>query len=100
MKVAIVLGIVLLVSLLSNVRDWVHGVRAKTRVGRPARERLEEVTFENNRSRNKIAVLDVAGIITSEPWDRSGNNLVDLISDQLRLAGEDASVKAVVLRVD
>ena len=100
MKIAIVLGILLVFSVLSNLRHLVHGVTVRAKAGRQAREHLEEVTFENNQSKNKIAVLDIAGIISSEPWDRSTHNLVDLISDQLRLAGEDDSAKAVVLRID
>jgi len=100
MKVAIVLGILLVFSVLNNLRHMVHGVTLRAKSGRQAREHLEELTFENNQSKNKIAVLDIAGIISNEPWDRSTHNLVDLISDQLRLAGEDDSAKAVVLRVD
>ena len=99
-KLAIVLGILLILSVLSNLRHFVHVVTLRSKSGRQAREHLEEVTFENNQSKNKIAVLDIAGIISSEPGDRSSHNLVDLISDQLRLAGEDESAKAVVLRVD
>jgi protease IV len=68
--------------------------------GRQAHERLEEAIFENNHSKHKIALLDVSGLISSEAWDRSGINLVELIADQLRLAADDDAVKAVVLRVD
>src|SRR5437773_7503221 len=100
MKIAIVLGILLAFSVLSNLRHLVHGVTVRAKSGRQAREHLEEVTFENNQSKNKIAVLDITGIISSEPWDRTTHNLVDLISDQLRLAGDNDSAKAVVLRVD
>jgi protease-4 len=100
MKLAIVLAVLLLLSVLSNLRHLVHGVTVHAKSGRHAREHLEEVTFENNQSKNKIAVLDIAGIISSEPSDRSTHDLVELISDQLHLAGEDDSAKAVVLRVD
>ena len=100
MKVAVVLGILLLLSVLSNLGHLVHSVTVKATAGRQARAHLEEVTYENNHSKNKIALLDIAGIITSEAWDRSGSSLVDLVSDQLRRAGEDDSVKAVILRVD
>jgi len=100
MKIAIVLGILLVLSVLSNFRHLVHGVTVRAKSGRQVREHLEEVTFENNQSKNKIAVLDIAGIISSESWDRSTHNLVESISDQLHLAGEDDSAKAVVLRVD
>ena len=100
MKVAVVLGILLLLSVLSNLGHLVHSVTVTAKAGRQARAHLEEVTYENNHSKNKIALLDITGIITSEAWDRSGSSLVDLVSDQLRRAGEDDSVKAVILRVD
>ena len=100
LKIAIVLGILLVFSVLSNFQHLVHGMTARAKSGRQTHEHLEEVVFENNQSKNKIAILDITGIITSEPWDRSSHNLVDLIEDELRLAGEDDSAKAVVLRVD
>ena len=100
MRVAVVLGILLLLSVLSNLGHLVHSVTVTAKAGRQARAHLEEVTYENNHSKNKIALLDIAGIITSGAWDRSGSSLVDLVSDQLRRAGEDDSVKAVILRVD
>src|SRR5437660_1941231 len=100
MKVAVVLGILLLLSVLSNLGHLVHSVTVTAKAGRQPRAHLEEVTYENNHSKNKIALLDITGIITSEAWDRSGSSLVDLVSDQLRRAGEDDSVKAVILRVD
>src|SRR6185437_6019528 len=100
MKFAIVLGVLLAVSVLANLRHLVRSVTVKTSAGRQSREHLEEVTYENNHSKNQIALLDINGIISSEPWDRSGSSLVDMITDQLRLAGEDDAVKAVILRVD
>ena len=98
--VAIVLAVLLVISLFGNLRQVVRGIATGTKTGRQTHTHLEEAIYENNHSKNKIALLDVNGIISSEAWDRSGNNLVDLISDELRLAGEDDSVKAVVLRVD
>lgn len=100
MKAAIVLGILLTVSVANHFRHFLSGLAAGAKSGHSTREHLEEVTLENNHTRNKIAVLDISGIISSEPWDRSGNNLVELISDQLRLAGDDDAVKAVILKVD
>src|SRR6266545_2917385 len=100
MKAAIVLAVLLAASMLSNLRHLAHGLTSRAKAGRQAHQRLEEVFYENNHSKNKIALLDVDGIISSEPWDRSTHSLVDLISDQLRVAGEDDSAKAVVLRVD
>lgn len=67
---------------------------------RTHRQGLIEVVVENNRSDNKIVVIDVAGIITGEPFDARGNSIVSHIDDQLERAGEDDDVQAVVLRVD
>src|SRR6266516_4909021 len=80
MKIAIVLGILLVFSVLSNLRQVVHGVTVRAKSGRQAREHLEEVTFENNQSKNKIAVLDTTGIISRDPWHRTTHNPDDLIS--------------------
>jgi protease-4 len=62
--------------------------------------RLQEVVVEDNDAGDKIAIVDVKGLITSEPWGRDGDNLVDLIEDQLKLAGEDEHIRAVILKVD
>ena len=61
---------------------------------------MEEVTVEDNQSDNKILLVDVSGIISSEMWDRSGQNMVSSVRDQLKEAKEDKSIKAVILRVD
>ena len=61
---------------------------------------LEEVVVREGSGEDKIAVLDVSGVISSEPWDHRGKPLAESIEDQLSLAGEDASVKAVILKID
>src|ERR1051325_10566457 len=61
---------------------------------------LEETVLENNHSRNKIAVIDVQGIIMDNVDEWTGASLVSYIKDQLHVAEEDGHVKAVVLRVD
>src|SRR5207249_2637771 len=38
--------------------------------------------------------------ISSEPWDRSGKSMVELIADELKVAADDGAVKAVILKVD
>jgi len=62
--------------------------------------RLDEAMLENNHSADKIAVVDISGIITSSAIDQSGSTMVDVIKAQLDRAKEDDRVKAVVLRVD
>lgn len=61
---------------------------------------FEEVTVENRGAADKIAIVDVSGMITSEPWDPAGRSMVDSIEDQLKLAAKDEAVKAVILKVD
>ncbi len=60
---------------------------------------LQEVVLEDDDSKNKIAVIEVSGVI-SEEAGRSGGSLVESIRDQLDRAGEDDQVKAVILKVD
>jgi len=61
---------------------------------------LQEVTVEYNRTRNKIALIDVSGLITGQTWDGYGRSMVTLIADQLKAAAKDDSVEAVILKVD
>jgi protease-4 len=67
---------------------------------RQAGPRLDEVTLEDNDSRDKIAVVTVNGIITGHTADQSGNSMVDVIKAQLDRAADDSHVKAVILKVD
>ena len=60
---------------------------------------LEEVVIERHSSDNKIAVIEVEGIITSREG-REGVDLVQSISDQLKTAAKDSDVKAVILKVN
>lgn len=61
---------------------------------------FEEITVENPLAKDKIAVVPVEGMITSEPWDPAGRSMVDSIEDQLKLAGKDPNVRAVILKID
>jgi protease-4 len=59
-----------------------------------------EVVVEDHGSRNKIAVVDVDGLITGAILDGAGRNMVTQLKDELSLAEDDPAVKAVLLRVD
>jgi protease-4 len=61
---------------------------------------LLEVAISSTNSDNKIAVIDVDGVIGSGEIDRSGLDLVEFIKDQLRMAENDGDVKAVILKVN
>jgi protease IV len=102
MVLAIILFVLLAFSVLLNI----GGVFSQlSRIGRlqthhVAGPRLEEVVVEDNNASDKIAVVPVEGIITSQMIDRSGFNMVDVVKAQLKRAEEDDRVKAVLLKVD
>jgi protease-4 len=104
--VAIILGIFLLFSVFWNfalTASRAFGVRShnfKTVSAREVGPKLDEGILEDNGSRNKIAVINVDGIITSHEGDSAGNGMVDLIKAQLDRASDDDRVKAVILKVD
>ncbi|MEK7683823.1 MAG: signal peptide peptidase SppA [Verrucomicrobiota bacterium] len=100
MIVALLLAVLLVISLAANFSRILDLIPTVETTGRETGRWLQEVTVENKSSRHKIAIVDVAGIITSHDWDGTGHNLVDLIDDQLEVAGKDRAVKAVVLKVD
>ena len=72
----------------------------QTMTGTQSGRFFEEITVENPGAPDKIAIVDVRGMITSEPWNPDGRGMVDLIADQLRVAAEDTQVRAVILQVD
>lgn len=69
-------------------------------MGQRKTHEMMEVVVKDNSSRDKIAVIDVDGVIMSGVSDRSGRSLVQMIEEQLEAAKEDKRVKAVILRVD
>jgi protease IV len=101
-KVAVlVLAILLGVSLIWNAQNTFDGMMTEAFVpARRAGPMLEEAIVEYNHSGNKIAVVPVEGIISSDGMDGRGYSLVEYIRDQLELAQKDDSVKAVILRVN
>lgn len=66
--------------------------------GRP--DNLRESIIETANTRDKIAVIDLNGVISSDPLDYQGNTLITYIEDQLDHAARDSHVKAVILKVD
>ena len=64
----------------------------------PPTDQYTEVTVRAGDSDQRIAVIDVNGIITS--YGAMGENMVSRIKKQLDLAGADVRIKAVLLRID
>jgi protease IV len=96
MILAIVLLGLLGLSMLTNLGQ----LSTKAGRGSTIGPRLDEALLENNRSSDKIAVVDIDGVITSSAIDQEGSTMVDVIRAQLELARKDDQVKAVILRVD
>jgi len=98
--IALVLFCLLAVSLFSNMKH-LFGTFAghSSTSSRGSAPRLEESVMEDNDSTNKIAVIEVDGIITTQ-IERGGANMVELIQDQLKMAERDKRVKAVILKVN
>jgi protease-4 len=92
---AALLVLTLLGSFVSSFFQFFGGMESM-----PGESRLTEVILERNRASDKIAVIPVEGLISSSGIDGSGYNMVRLIEDQLKLAGKDDRVKAVLLKVN
>jgi protease-4 len=98
---AIILGCLLVITLVFNplhfARLLLRGSTAPTRAAGP---RLEESIVEDNDSQNKIALVEVQGVITSDLLERGNYGMVDFVKDQLKMAAQDDRVKAVLLKVN
>jgi protease IV len=101
MVFALIVLVLLAISVFLNVGHLLHGLLpARVAGARSAGPRLEEAVKEDNDAANKIAVVEVTGIITGQPLDQSGYGMVEVIKAQLKRAEEDDKVKAVILKVD
>ena len=95
---AVVLVGVLGLSMVGRVLRAFSGPTGLTQ--RVAGPQLEEVFLEHNHADQKIVVIPVEGIITSQALDGGGYSMVRHISDQLKRAAKDDDVRAVILKVD
>lgn len=105
---AIILLVLLAFSLFGNLTQFVvHAITGSSAfsgdtfgTARDMTPRLEEFYLKNNHAANKIAVIPVDGIISSDSADPAGNTMVDVIKAELGRAKADDRVKAVILKVD
>src|ERR1043165_133043 len=81
MVFALVLLVLLGISFLYNVAHALGGglAHGKNLHSRSVGPKLDEVVTEDNDADNKIAVIEIAGIITSRSMDQGGYNLVELV---------------------
>lgn len=96
MVVAIIAILLLMVVTLVDLSKF--SLPTGFAVGGSTDSYFEESTVEASKSRNKIAIIDVNGVISS--YGGGGPNMVDIIKLKLKRAGKDDHVKAVILRVD
>ncbi len=87
------LGLLLMVGLLGSLP-------LSPSMASSPRSLLQEVVVEDNEARNKIALVNLSGLITDGVVDASGYSMVSLIEDQLELAADDPRVRAVILIID
>ena len=62
--------------------------------------KVQEILIESQGSENKIAVIDITGVISAGGRGREDIGLVEWIKDQLSVAAKDPGVKAIVVRID
>ncbi len=69
-------------------------------MGHPTGPQLQEHWIEDNGSANRIVVVPVEGVITSQSMGRGGPTMIEIIEEQFQHAAEDKRVKAVILKVN
>lgn len=95
--------VVLVISLLLNVGflaalSGMSGAKHASVTREPAFE--EEYIEGNSSATEKIAIIDLTGVISSSIQGQSGDSMVEDVIGKLRQAREDADVKAIILHID
>jgi protease IV len=96
----VLLVFVLIFNPLAILSDLAGGGGGGMMTGHASGPQLQEHWIEDNGSANRIVVVPVEGVITSQSMGRGGPTMVDIIQEQLRHAADDKRVKAVVLKVN
>lgn len=104
MVVALILLVLLGFSMLLNLNHFFTGLthgRGATRYGlRTSGPKLDEVLVEDHEASDKIALIEVSGIITGHAREQGGYDMIEVIRAQLDRAKADSDVRAVLLKVD
>jgi protease-4 len=98
MLVAVVLAVLLGFTWLGGLLSSLFSTRRFVRT----REMpiLREVLVRDNDARAKVAIIEIAGIITGDWLGYQGDSLVSLVREQLKRAAMDDAVRAVLIKVD
>lgn len=95
----LVLAALAVIALAGGAKFLIKGLGGTSHAQANGRT-YEEHVIEDNDAGDKIAVIEVQGLISSYAMDGGGVNMITAIKDQLKLAGKDDAVKAVLLKVD
>ena len=98
-----VLSIVLLVLLVLLVFGRIAVGMVFSGKGAASEDRtksLEEVVIERTNTDDKVAVVEISGVISGGEVDKSGLDLEEYVKAQFKEAAKDGDVKAVILKVD
>lgn len=88
-----------LISPLTAFLEMASG-EAMLPTGRESGPRLQEQWIEDNVGHDRIVVVPIEGVITSQSMGRGGPTMVDIVEKQFDYAANDKRVKAVVLKVN
>jgi protease-4 len=97
-----VLAIVLMVLFLLMIFGKIISAKLAPRIGHTeaSDRKLEEVVLEHTNGNDKIAVVEISGVISGGQVDNTGMSLVEYVKEQFKSAAEDDDVKAVILKVN
>ncbi|HEY0548543.1 MAG TPA: signal peptide peptidase SppA [Verrucomicrobiae bacterium] len=100
---AFILLVLLVLSLVANPLHWLlsfaggDGALPQHHGSGP---RLQENYVKDNNSANRIVIVPIEGVISSQSFGRGGPTMVEVVEEQFRRAAEDKRVKAVILKVN
>jgi protease-4 len=102
MILALVLLVLLGISVLTHVMQFARGFASFSgpRYTMTVGPRLEEILLEDTRSANKLAVIEIEGVISSGLMQQGGFGMVDVVRAEFERAADDGRVKAVILKVN
>ena len=101
-KIAVIVLVVLLCfSLFGNLLGIVGSILSGNSTSALAgKYPFEEILLEDNEARRKFVVISVDGIIMDAGITAGPAGLVPFIKEQLKTAGEDRNVDAVILKIN
>jgi protease-4 len=99
---AFVLLVLLILSLVANPLHWFLNLASgdATLTQHHSGPRLQENVVKDNSSANRIVIVPIEGVISSQSFGRGGPTMVDVVEEQFKRAAEDKRVKAVILKVN